>query len=378
MDRSDCSTAANDQADEAHVEDCLDTNHDARAGGTSTAEKQCRICFSGPEEEDALGRLISPWNTGHMSCINAWRGTGANAKAFMECPQCNFRYQIRRTRISGLATSKPILLLFTFFLFSILSLTLGSILRSLLAYSTTSRTLLSSSPPINVATPFDLFGGEFVDRGGGVVIVGGSGALVWDIVLAAVQTFASLADRMTYFQSHLHDCLPGPIAVFVSALFVRFFLGLAVLGSLSFISLSISLSLFGPLQLANALRGGFIGSWGRRRLARNGRDGGIGTVIVVILVVIGAINTLRQVYEGVGRLAIKLLKYLETQILEVNPDEIRRSTRPTGERSRAIWYEQLRTWNGWKEMGYRCYTRVEGWLQSLWAFWAPAEHEHVE
>lgn len=60
MDRSDCSTAANDQADEAHVEDCLDTNHDARAGGTSTAEKQCRICFSGPEEEDALGRLISP------------------------------------------------------------------------------------------------------------------------------------------------------------------------------------------------------------------------------------------------------------------------------------------------------------------------------
>lgn len=59
MDRSDCTTA-NDQADEAHVEDYLNTNPDARAGSASTSEKQCRICFSGPEEEDALGRLISP------------------------------------------------------------------------------------------------------------------------------------------------------------------------------------------------------------------------------------------------------------------------------------------------------------------------------
>lgn len=348
-----------------------------------TDEKQCRICFSGPEEQDALGRLISPcmcrgsMRYVHVSCINAWRGTGANAKAFMECPQCHFRYQIRRTRVSGLATSKPILLLCTFLLFSILSITLGSILRFLLTHSTTSRRLLSSSSPISVGTPFDLFGGEFIDRGGGVVIVGGSGALVWDILLAAVKTFVSLADRMTYFQSLLHEFLPGPLAVFLSALVVRFFLGLAVLGSLSFISLSISLSLFGPLQLANALRGGFLGSWGRRRLARNGRDGGIGTVIVVLLVVIGAINTLRQAYEGVGRLAIKLLKYLETQVLEVNPDEIRRNTRPSSETWRAIWHEQW-TWNGWKELGYRCYIRVERWLRSIWALWAPAEHEHVE
>ncbi|KAL0247736.1 hypothetical protein I308_103814 [Cryptococcus tetragattii IND107] len=382
MDQSDCSIA-NDQADEAHVEDYLNANHDARAGNMSTDEKQCRICFSGPEEQDALGRLISPcmcrgsMRYVHVSCINAWRGTGANAKAFMECPQCHFRYQIRRTRVSGLATSKPILLLCTFLLFSILSITLGSILRFLLTHSTTSRRLLSSSSPVSVGTPFDLFGGEFIDRGGGVVIVGGSGALVWDILLAAVKTFVSLADRMTYFQSLLHEFLPGPLAVFLSALVVRFVLGLAVLGSLSFISLSISLSLFGPLQLANALRGGFLGSWGRRRLARNGRDGGIGTVIVVVLVVIGAINTLRQAYEGVGRLAIKLLKYLETQVLEVNPDEIRRNTRPSNERWRAIWHEQW-TWNGWKELGYRCYIMVEGWLRSIWALWTPAEHEHVE
>lgn len=101
MDRSDCTTA-NDQADEAHVEDYLNTNPDAQAGSASTSEKQCRICFSGPEEEDALGRLISPCMCAgsmryvHVSCINAWRGTGANAKAFMECPQCHFRYQIRR------------------------------------------------------------------------------------------------------------------------------------------------------------------------------------------------------------------------------------------------------------------------------------------
>lgn len=59
MEQSDCSIA-NDQADEAHVEDYLNTNHEARAGSMPTDEKQCRICFSGPEEQDALGRLISP------------------------------------------------------------------------------------------------------------------------------------------------------------------------------------------------------------------------------------------------------------------------------------------------------------------------------
>lgn len=90
MDRSDCSTAANDQADEAHVEDCLDTNHDARAGGTSTAEKQCRICFSGPEEEDALGRLISPCMcTGSMRYVHGMNdflsGWLSTAKSSHQC-----------------------------------------------------------------------------------------------------------------------------------------------------------------------------------------------------------------------------------------------------------------------------------------------------
>jgi hypothetical protein len=103
-------------------------------------ESQCRICFGGVDEEPDCGRLISPCLCSgsirhvHVGCIQRWRGTGRNKKAFMECSQCGFRYRLRRTRILGLASSKPLLVVTSVALFLTLALLVGSILHWMLHF----------------------------------------------------------------------------------------------------------------------------------------------------------------------------------------------------------------------------------------------------
>ncbi|WVQ81186.1 hypothetical protein IAT38_003308 [Cryptococcus sp. DSM 104549] len=357
---------------------------DPAADAEPLDERQCRICFAGAEEQDMMGRLISPCMCSgtmryvHVECINAWRGTGTHARAYMECPQCHFKYRIRRTGISGLATSRPILLLSTFFLFSTLTLIMGSILHLILYHSPAiTRTLFSSSSIRISSSPFDLLDDDFYD-GGGVVVIGGSSALAWDIISSAVRTFADIAEGFGELQQALEERLPGPLAVGLFGLFVRFILGLGVLGSMSFVSLLLSLSLFGPLHLANALRGGFLSTWGRRRLARQGarnNGGGMGTVIIILLVLVGAVNTLRQTYGTVGELATRLLKYVETQVLEVNPDEVKREQRPRRERWVWRWVKEGR-WrrvDGWREVGARVRVALERWVERM-----RGQHVHEE
>ncbi|ODN97267.1 hypothetical protein L198_03830 [Cryptococcus wingfieldii CBS 7118] len=360
-----------EEADEGHVDDYLRHSpgeSPAESSPPPQDERQCRICFSGPEEEESMGKLISP-------CLCS----GSMRKAYMECPQCHFKYRIQRTRISGLATSKPVLILSTLSLFSLLTLSLGSTFHFILAHSSTlSRTFLSpSSGNLRLGGPMDLFDDGFMDQGNVIIIGSGGGTLVWDVLVAAIQTFASIADKLGRYHSVLVTRLPGPLATLVLGIAIRSLLGIALLGSMSFLSLSISMSLFGPLQLANALRGGFLGSWGRRRLARGGRGG---AAIVVALVAIGTLNTLRQVYRRVGRLATRLLKYVESQILEVNPDEEREGERRRMAR-REKWLRQWlveRRWgtvHGWKEAGYRGWITARGWWDDIWEDVAVDAHD---
>ena len=62
----------------------------------------CRICFSDG------GRLISPCMcTGsmryvHPECLNEWRSQSANPRSFYQCDQCNYKYNIERTKWAGL------------------------------------------------------------------------------------------------------------------------------------------------------------------------------------------------------------------------------------------------------------------------------------
>ena len=63
----------------------------------------CRICFSGVEE----GRLIRPCLCAgsmqyvHVHCLNEWRNQSANPRSFYECDQCNYKYNLERTKYAA-------------------------------------------------------------------------------------------------------------------------------------------------------------------------------------------------------------------------------------------------------------------------------------
>ena len=135
------------------------------------------------------------------------------------------------------------------------------------------------------------------------------------MVIGSIQTFAAFASDFATFEGL--DRLPDGLGVVVFGVVIRFLIGLALLGSLSFLSLLLSVSLFAPFQLYNGLRQTGIF---RRTARRDGSNGtGLGQIMFVAFVAIGAVNTLVGVYKGVQSMTRRVLMFVETQILEVNP-----------------------------------------------------------
>lgn len=191
---------------------------------------------------------------------------------------------------------------------------------------------------------------------------------MWDVVVGAVRVFATVANRLTHARGGTWGKMPVPAQWVV----VRSLLGLAVLGSFSFLSLLLSLSLFGPLQLANGLRGaGLLGNWTRRR--RNA-GAGVGQYMMIAIVVIGSINTLVSVYRTVEVLTQRILKYVETQILEVNPEDRRKAREGHVEAWWKRWMreERYRTRLGWQEVWARLLIRLRSEIRGVkrrWDVW---------
>lgn len=184
--------------------------------------------------------------------------------------------------------------------------------------------------------------------------------------MGSIQTFTDVANKLLLRREGFFANLGAPnwVGAIAFAMGVRFLLGLAVLGSLSFLSLLLSMSLFAPLQLANGLRG--TGIFTRRR--GNGNSGGTaaGQIMIVMFVLIGAANTLVKVYRFNEKITQKLLMYVETQILEVNPAERR------GRRRESKWYV---TWfkegrwarrDGWEEVRVRLWMGARLGLGPVW------------
>ena len=269
---------------------------------------------------------------------------------FFECPA---QPRPPGTLASGLATSRPILLLLTSLLFLVLTLISGQILHYLL-HSSTMVSKAVFSPP--TSTPIALYDNWDEDY----VVINGGGLLIWDVVLGAVRTFSGVAQRFTASRPEFTGFLLGAT--------IRFLLGLAVLGSLSFLSLILSMSLFAPLQVFNGFRTAGLGIFRRHRRDGASDGTGFGQVVIIIFVLIGAANTLVRVYSGLQLLTERLLFYVETQILEVNSDE-RRTAR---EKSREVlwwrrWVKEGR-WkrrDGWREVGWRGWVTLKGWVERM-------------
>jgi len=201
---------------------------------------------------------------------------------------------------------------------------------------------------------FDDMGDDWDD--GTIIIVGGGAGLIYDLVLGAVQVFADVAARVANIEM---------VNGFGVSLAIRFFLGLALMGSFSFLSLLLSLSLFAPLQLANGLRGGFF-----RNFRRQGGTNQLGTgqLMIIAFVLIGAANSMRQTYKMTQGLTRRMLMYVETQILEVNPEERRQARERDREEhwfKRWIRFRRWKTRDGWKEMYLRTRVSVRVWYDAM-------------
>lgn len=271
-------------------------------------------------------------------------------------------------------------------MFILLTITVGHLLhRYLLGPSTPANLAASSSSSARklVRRPwsiFDMLEEDWDEFDNGVIIVGGGaggGTLIWDVVMASIDTFSAVAERFARARRRIGTD-GGWIDWAIFALGVRFLLGIAVLGSLSFLSLLLSFSLFAPFQLANGLRGtGLLNTFNRRARAAGGGGARQGTrtpagqIMIVIFVLVGAVNTLVQVYGVVRALTERGLKYVETQILEVNPEDRRRARRR--EAWWRTWWTQRRwaTRAGWEEVRARLWVAARGGLGPVWEnMWA--------
>lgn len=96
--------------------------------------------------------------------------------------------------------------------------------------------------------------------------------------------------------------------------------------------------------------------------------------MMIAIVVIGSINTLISVYGTVEILTQRILKYVETQILEVNPEDRRRAKEQQMEAWWRRWLRErrYRSRNGWQEVWARMMIRLRiEWvgLKRRWTVW---------
>lgn len=268
----------------------------------------------------------------------------------------------------GLARSRAALVILTSLIFLFMTLLLGHLLLKYLVAAAIEaedayRRAQAASKATAAATGADakaavhdahLANDYWESDDGSVVVYMGGATFVYDVVVESIETFL-------IFAGDAYDVLRedgGWVSHLALEFVVRFLLGLAVMGSISFLTLLGSLSLFAPLQLMHTLRGTGIFDGIRRRLS--GRNG---TILVVAFVLVGIFNSIVQVYDFVQGITLRLLRYVETQIVEVNSPEGRRAE--MARQAPAGWWERWwaeRRWRnarGWYEVGLRGWVNVK-------------------
>lgn len=264
--------------------------------------------------------------------------------------------------MSGLATSKPILYMFTTVLFLVITFICGHVL---LRYLVAAAEVAAEADKASKAAHKDKstvagmtrHGDVWESEDGSVIIAAPGLTLVYDIVVEAVDIFLDLAASAYDAWPRDSRGLHTRASRMALATTIRLILGLSVLGSLSFLSLLASLSLFAPLQLAYTLFGTGLFRGPLENLRR--RAPKAGGILVVIAVLIGVANSIVGVYDLVRAIAHKLLAFVETQILEVNPEEARLA-REAAERQ-PHWFDTWITERRWR--------RLAGWYEVVVRAW---------
>jgi len=233
-------------------------------------DKMCRICFAGSEEEDNLGRLISPCQCKgtmryvHVECLNHWRLQSQKKTSFFQCDECKYKYAFRRTKMAKFATNEFILTLVTLSLFA-LCVFLGGFLAKFFLYL------------------FPLTG--------------------------------DLVDEEESEDDLVEPLFTEPITV--STIFtIDYFhvvLGFMFVGLVGFLQLFFSLMWFGPLPSWNTFRIGSASGGGSGR-----RADGFTVFFFTIIIILGTLKATWGMYKLVRSASRKLLEKVEMTILEVN------------------------------------------------------------
>nr|CAG8568624.1 12015_t:CDS:2 [Entrophospora candida] len=218
-------------------------------------DRMCRICFSGPEDEDNLGRLISPCRCKgsmryvHVECLNRWRLRSLKRTSFFQCDECKYKYAFRRTTIAKYVTNESKI----FFYF----------------YPPVSEDLLFNDD------------GDIADEGAATTIN---------------KEMFTTSNLFTIDSSHL-------------------ILGIMFVGLVGFIQILISIMWFGPFPTLNTYRLGTGGGGGGRI---NGRVDIITTAFISIIILLGVLKAFWGMYKMVKSASRKILERVELTILEVN------------------------------------------------------------
>ncbi|KAF9044634.1 hypothetical protein BDZ89DRAFT_1059106 [Hymenopellis radicata] len=272
---------------------------EATNDGPSVEEKQCRICLDGLDAVQELGRLIKPClcrgsiSYVHVKCLERWRKSAPSQSAFFSCPQCHYKYRFARTRAVGVATNPVIIAAISTVLFVLLTYTSSFVTTYLMSLFQEPTVYYSYSSSLFYVSPFEV---------------------AHDLVRAALRIIQDEdildVDFSSFRVPGTGDEFPEPAPPgFLKSIFLRFMLGLPLIGAGSIIHMLISLPFIGPVHWLARYRG-------NRRRNSNSRD--ITALIIVMLLAVGAARALYKVYQMTQNVTKRLLLRAEDAILEVN------------------------------------------------------------
>ncbi|KAF9360943.1 hypothetical protein BGX26_006937 [Mortierella sp. AD094] len=248
-------------------------------------ERQCRICLGGTDEEDTLGRLISPclckgsMKYVHVECLNAWRARSPKRESHYKCDTCKYSFSFRRTSFARYLAHPLTVFVLTIIVFVAAVFAAGFAMKLLLY-------LLMDEPqefiyPVDID---DYEDDELVQLKESVVIF---------------KTPDSLRAVFRIDKTHM--------------VFGSFFV--SIIGFLQLLLSTIWMGGGGGVFRI----GGFGLGGGRRRGARGERqrEAGIGGILMIVILIFGLFKSVYMTYQFVHRVSRRVLAKAELMVLEV-------------------------------------------------------------
>ncbi|KAG0372827.1 hypothetical protein BGX24_012524 [Mortierella sp. AD032] len=251
-------------------------------------ERQCRICLGGADEEDTLGRLISPclckgsMKYVHVECLNAWRTRSPKRESHYKCDTCKYSFSFRRTSFARYLGHPLTVFVLTIVTFAVAVFAAGFAMKLLL--------YLMMDEPQEFIYPADLSDEDDLE-----VMRSRQ-----DIVI-----FKTPESLRAVFQIDKTHMVFG--SFFVSIIgFLQLFVSTVWMGGGG-----------GVFRIGGFGLGG--GGGGRRRGGRGERQGeaGVGGVLMIVILVFGLFKSVYSTYQFVNRMSRRVLAKAEMMVLEV-------------------------------------------------------------